>query len=64
MKCALAVLLSVLVLSHQYNCFTDEDELAEALWSDTSSMSEMSDICRFLLRNANSDIGSNKLAID
>lgn len=57
MKCAFAVLLSVLVLSHQYNCFTDED-LAEALWSDSSSMSEMGDICKFLLRNGNSDIGS------
>lgn len=59
MKCVWAVIWSLVVLSHQYNCYTEED-LAEALWSDTNNMlrrSEMNDICRFLLRNGNSDIG-------
>lgn len=59
MKCILAVIWSVVVLSQQYHCYTDED-LAEALWSDTNSMlrrSEMNEICRFLLRNGNGDIG-------
>lgn len=59
MKCVWAVVWALLVLSHQYHCYTEED-LAEALWSDTNNMlrrSEMNDICRFLLRNGNSDIG-------
>lgn len=59
MKCILAVIWSVVVFSQQYHCYTDED-LAEALWSDTNSMlrrSEMNEICRFLLRNGNGDIG-------
>lgn len=59
MKWISAVIWSVLVLSQQYHCYTEED-LAEALWSDTNNMlrrTEMREVCRFLLRNGNNDIG-------
>lgn len=65
MKCVRAVICSLLLLligHQQVICYT-EDDLAEALWSDTSNMlrrSEMNEICRFLLREGTSDIGRRR----
>lgn len=67
MKCLRAVIcLMLLLVGHQQVvCYTEED-LAEALWSDTSNMlrrSEMNEICRFLLREGTSDIGRRKIQV-